>query len=506
MTAATTGDLERLLDRARQHIAAKVEADGPDAHQVEIDQLVWCHAHAQAAGALGDWAAISGNPTAAGLAQVAWADAVALAAGRDFSASVERLKKLAGLAAQIEGLEYAGASEEHTLLRHSLRQLAESEIKPLAGKLHREDLDVPESIIEAVSEFGLFGLSIPTAYGGTQEGADSTAMLIATEELSRASLAAGGSLITRPEIMVRALLRGGTEDQKRRLLPAIAKGQQLVAVAVTEPDHGSNVADITCRAKATPTGDWEITGTKLWCTFAGRADLIMLLARTGSTGRKGLSAFAVEKPAFKGHAFEYDQPGGGRLTGRAIPTIGYRGMHTFELRFDRFIVPSDSLIGGEEWLNRGFYLQLEGFALGRIQTAGRAVGLMQAALEDSVQYATSREVFGRPIIANQLAQAKLGEMSCKLQSSRQLSYRACGMLDRGDSDGQVAASLAKLFASRMAESVSRDAAQLHGAMGYSEETDVSRYFVDARVLPVFEGAEEILSLRVIGPTLLRGSN
>ncbi len=504
MTASNAADLGQLLAEIRQGLVAKVEANGADAHQVEIDQLVWCHAYAEAAAAMREWAANSGNPTAGVLAQLASADALARVEGRDFEASAERFKKLAGLVETANGLEDVGASEEHVLLRHSMRRLAESEIKPLANKLHREDLDVPETVIKAVSDVGLFGLSIPTAYGGTQESADSKAMLIATEELSRASLAVGGSLITRPEIMVRALLRGGTEDQKRRLLPSIASGRQLVAVAVTEPDYGSNVADITCRARATTAGDWEITGTKLWCTFAGRAELIMLLARTGPAGRKGLSAFAIVKPAFAGHSFEYDQSGGGRLTGRAIPTIGYRGMHTFELQFDRFVVPADSLIGGEEWLNRGFYLQLEGFALGRIQTAGRAVGLMQAALEDTVEYARSREVFGRPIIGNELAQSKLGEMSLKLESSRQLSYRAADMLDRGD--GQVAASLAKLFASRMAESVSRDAAQLHGAMGYSEETDVSRYYVDARVLPVFEGAEEVLSLRVIGPTLLRESN
>jgi (2S)-methylsuccinyl-CoA dehydrogenase len=229
----------------------------------------------------------------------------------------------------------------------------------------------------------------------------------------------------------------------------------------------------------------------------------MVLARTGGPGHKGLSAFAVEKPAYEGHAFDYTQEGGGRLTGRAIPTIGYRGMHTYELSFERFHLSKDALIGGQEWLDRGFYLQMEGFALGRIQTAGRAVGLMQAAFEDTVAYTKERHVFGRPIFANELSRAKIGEMALRLQASRQLSYRAAEMLDRGD--GQRHASLAKLYASRMAEAVARDASQLHGAMGYSEETDVSRYFVDARVLPVFEGAEEVLSLRVIGPALLRNA-
>ena len=397
-------------------------------------------------------------------------------------------------------MENVGATEQHCLLRRSLRELADKEIRPLAARIHRENRDVPESIIRAVAEFGLFGLSIPASYGGAQEHADSRAMLIATEELSRASLAAGGSLITRPEILVRALLRGGTPEQQRRWLPAIACGKQMVAVAVTEPDYGSNVADLTCRARAVPSGCWELNGTKLWCTFAGRSELLMVLAGTGEPGHRGLSAFVLEKPAFPGQEFEHVQPRGGRLAGRAIPTIGYRGMHTCELVFDRYQAPAEALIGGEAWLNRGFYLQMEGFSLGRLQTAGRAVGLMQAAYDDASQYASDRVVFGQPISDNQLARAKLGGMALHLHASRRLSYHAAELLDAGA--GQMEASLAKLYASRMAEMVTRDAAQLHGAMGYSDETNASRYFLDARVLPVFEGAEEVLSLRVVGKALL----
>jgi (2S)-methylsuccinyl-CoA dehydrogenase len=329
-------------------------------------------------------------------------------------------------------------------------------------------------------------------------------MLIATEELSAASLAAGGSLMTRPEILVRALLRGGTEEQKRRWLPAISSGQMLVAVGVTEPDYGSDVAQLGCRARRLPDGGWEITGTKLWCTFAGRSELLMILCRTAEGGHRGLSVFVVEKPPFPGHDFEHRQPAGGSLRGRAIPTIGYRGMHTYELAFDAYQAPVAALLGGEDWLNRGFYLQMEGFAVGRIQTAGRAVGLMQGALDDALGYARERRVFGQPVGELELPSAMLGAAIVRVNAARQLSYRAASLLDAGG--GQMESSLAKLYASRMAELVTRDAMQLHGAMGYGEETPVSRYFVDARVLSIFEGAEEVLALKVIARNLLAGGS
>jgi (2S)-methylsuccinyl-CoA dehydrogenase len=484
-----------LLERVR----AAVSAEGADPHQVAIDQLVWTYANHMASMAMKAWADEVPHPTIRAFAGIASKEARALVEGCSWSDRVEINRQLAELSLD-ESIEFLGASDEHRLLRESLRAFADREIRPLAVRIHREGLDIPESIIRGVARFGLFGQSIPTSLGGTQDRADTTAMLIATEELSRGSLAAGGSLMTRPEILVRALLRGGTMHQKQQWLPAIASGEQLVAVAVTESDFGSNVADITCRARRLPSGDWEFSGTKTWCTFAGRAELLMVLARTGQPGYRGLSAFVLEKPAFGGREFEHLQPTGGRLVGRAIPTLGYRGLHTFELTFDAYRGPAEALLGGDEWLDRGFYLQMEGFSQGRLQTAGRAVGLMQAASEDANGYAAQRVVFGRPIASNQLARAKLGGIALRLHMSRQLAYRAAELVDGGG--GQTEASLAKLYASRMAEMVTRDAAQLHGAMGYSEEVGVARYFVDARVLPVFEGAEEVLSLRVIGKALL----
>ena len=211
---------------------------------------------------------------------------------------------------------------------------------------------------------------------------------------------AAGSLATRPEILVAALLAGGTEAQKQRWLPQIAAGARLVAVAVTEPDHGSDVAGIQCRAQQTEDGSWSISGTKLWCTFAGRAELLLVLCRTTpGAGHRGETLFVIEKPAFSGREFHHAQPGGGSLRGRAIPTIGYRGMHTFELAFDEYRVPGSALLGGPAGLNQGFYLQMKGFAMGRLQTAARGVGLMQAAVDLGLSYAQERTVFGRALVS-----------------------------------------------------------------------------------------------------------
>jgi (2S)-methylsuccinyl-CoA dehydrogenase len=480
---------------------AKLRARAAAGDQVDANQLAWAVARLEAARACAEWAASSGSELARLIAEAAGEEASRFAEGSSLELAELDWRRLLRIQELFQPTEDLGASDEHRLLRSTMRTFASKEIRPRAQDIHRHDLDVPEDIIRGVAELGLFGLSIPEQYGGYQGGSsDSRSMLIATEELSAASLAAGGSLMTRPEILVRALLRGGTEEQKARWLPAIANGEMLVAVGVTEPDYGSDVAQLMCRARRLDDGGWEINGTKLWCTFAGRSELLMVLCRTGEDGHRGLSVFVVEKPAFPGHDFEHRQPAGGSLRGRAIPTMGYRGMHTYELAFDRYKVPTTALLGGAQWLNRGFYLQMEGFAVGRIQTAGRAVGVMQAALDDALAYTRERRAFGRSIAEFQLPRAMLGAGIVRVNAARQLSYRAASLLDGGD--GQMESSLAKLYASRMAELVTRDAVQLHGAMGYGEETAVSRTFVDTRVLSIFEGAEEVLALRVIARKLL----
>ena len=237
----------------------------------------------------------------------------------------------------------------------TFRRFAEERIAPEAERIHRQNVDIPEGIISGLGELGAFGLSIPEAYGGYATGGehDYLGMVVATEELSRASLGAGGSLITRPEILARALLRGGTEAQKQAWLPRLATGEIMAGVAVTEPDFGSDVAGISVTAGRTDGGDWLLRGTKTWSTFAARADVLMLLARTDpdrTLAHRGLSIFVVPKARANGGGFVLTQPGGGRLEGRPIDTIGYRGMHSFELSFDDWLVPGKiSSVASKGW-------------------------------------------------------------------------------------------------------------------------------------------------------------
>jgi (2S)-methylsuccinyl-CoA dehydrogenase len=398
-------------------------------------------------------------------------------------------------------------SDDFELVAETFRRFAEDKIRPVAEHVHRTNGDVPEDIIEGLAEIGGFGLSVPEEYGGFASGGESDylGMVIATEELSRGSLGIGGSLVTRPEILTRALVAGGTEEQKQAWLPRIASGELMAGIMVTEPDYGSDVAGV--KVSATPTeGGWIINGVKTWATFAGRADVLMLLARTDpdrSKGHRGLSVLIVEKPRAEGHAFRFEQDGGGVVDGRAIDTIGYRGMHSFEVAFDNWFVPDANLIGGESGLGRGFYLQMAGFENGRLQTAARAVGLMQAAFEAGLSYAQERNVFGKAVFDYQLSKAKLARMAFLIQAGRQFSYEVARRMARGE--GTLEASMVKAYVCRAAEWVTREAMQLHGGMGYAEEFPVSRYFVDARVLSIFEGADETLCLRVIARRLAENS-
>ena len=276
----------------------------------------------------------------------------------------------------------------------------------------------------------------------------------------------------------------------------------MAAIAVTEPDFGSDVAGITTTATKTD-GGWLINGAKTWCTFGARANVLLLLARTNpdrSQAHRGLSVFLVEKPQGEAHGFLFNQDGGGRLEGRPIDTLGYRGMHSYSLNFDNWLVPDDCLIGEESGLGKGFYYQMAGFENGRIQTAARAVGLMQAAYEAALEYSRDRVVFGEPILNYELTRVKLGSMAAIIQCSRQFSLEVARMM--GNGGGIMEASMAKAYVCRAAEWVTREAMQIFGGMGYAEEYPVSRYFVDARVLSIFEGADETLCLKVVARRLL----
>jgi (2S)-methylsuccinyl-CoA dehydrogenase len=390
-------------------------------------------------------------------------------------------------------------------LRDTTRRFAAERVQPLAQRIHLDDLLVPEELIDGMAQLGFFGMSIPADYGGT--GMSNLAMVVATEELSAASLPAAGSLITRPEVLAKAVLAGGSETQKQRWLGPVARGELMVGVAVTEPDVGSDVAALRCRA--TPAvqdgvAGWLIDGAKAWSTFAGRADVLALLARSDpdpAAGHRGLSLFIVDKERCLGHEFDLCQPAGGRLSGKAERTPGYRGMHSFTLQFERWFVPGDRLIGTA---GRGFYYQMAGFAAGRLQTAARATGLAQASLMAAGRYSTERRQFGRPIGEFQSTAYELGWMALRTAAARALTHAAARAMDAGAADAGLQAAMAKLFACRVAVDVSQRAQLLHGGWGYAEEFPVARYVADALVLPIFEGVEPILELKVIGRQLLGG--
>ncbi len=395
-------------------------------------------------------------------------------------------------------------SEEKELVRETFFRFANDIVVPLAEEIHREDKDIPEAILKPAAELGCFGTCIPERFGGLQpdDRPDSLGMIVVTEELSRGSLGAAGSLITRPEIAARALLSGGTDAQQKKWLPKLAAGEMLCAISITEPNTGSDVAAVSLKATQTRNG-WLLNGSKTWCTFAGRSELIFVLARTNpdaSLGYKGLSMFLIEKPAYPGHSFDHEQESGGSLTGKAIATLGYRGMHSFDLFFEDYFVPTENLVGEEQGEGKGFYYTMSGFSGGRIQTAARATGVMQAAFEKGLSYAKERQVFGKAVADYQLTKVKLSRMLATLTASRQFGYAVAELMDQGG--GQMEASLVKLYTCKSAEWVSREALQIHGGMGYAEESAVSRFFVDARVLSIFEGAEETLALKVIARNLI----
>ncbi len=511
--------VELASDVVRAATLALAAGGGPDADQVLAYDLAHAGAAVETARSMLDYGAhgeVEGAITCAFVAdavgelasrlfgrEAIWGvDPAALDGARQFCATYRDPAFLAGLAGQ-DGPRHL--DDDFELVQDTFRRFSDEKLAPIAEHIHRHNGDIPEEIIEGLAEMGAFGLSIPEEYGGYGQGGESEliGMVVSTEELSRGSLGAGGSLITRPEILARALLKGGTEEQKLEWLPKLATAEVMNAVAVTEPDFGSDVAGIKVTATKTD-GGYLINGVKTWCTFGARGDVLMLLARTDPDRTKthrGLSMFIVPKPRGEGHGFEFVQeaadgaPGGGKMEGRPIDTIGYRGMHSYEIAFDAWFVADANLVGGESGLGQGFYLQMAGFENGRLQTAARAVGVMQAAYERAKQYADDRNVFGKPVGEYQLTQAKLARMAVIIQASRQASYAVARLMAKGE--GALEAAQVKAFVCKAAEWVTREAMQIHGGMGYAEEYDVSRYFVDARVLSIFEGADETLCLKVI---------
>lgn len=520
---------QNVVGKAVRHLAAN---GGPDRNQTLAYDLAHAAAQVETARSMLDYGGkgdLEARITCAFTADMAH-DLISRLLGREAAWGLEASPMAASQSflEQFRSIEFISAlaasagprhlDDEMELVQDSFRSFADNEIKPRAEHVHRYNEDVPEEIISGLAEMGAFGLSVPAEYGGYSEGGDGEymGMVVATEELSRASLGIGGSLITRPEILTRALVRGGTEEQKAEWLPKLATAEVMAAVAVTEPDFGSDVAGlkVTATPSVGPDGvdGYVINGVKTWCTFAARADVLMLLARTDPDRTKthrGLSLFIVPKPRGEAHGFEFAQPAdgafpGGRMEGRPIDTLGYRGMHSYEIALENWFVPAANLIGLEAGLGKGFYFQMEGFENGRLQTAARAVGVMQAAYEAALDYAQNRTVFGASVYDYELTQMKLGRMAVMVQAGRQFSYSVAKLMAKGE--GAMEASMVKAYVCKAAEWVAREAMQIHGGYGYAEEYSVSRLYVDARVLSIFEGADETLCLKVIARRMCDNAN
>ena len=367
-------------------------------------------------------------------------------------------------------------------VRDQLRRFADDRIAPEAQAWHREDRLIPDETIAGMAALGIFGLTLPTEYGGS--GMGKTAMCVATEELCRASLGAG-SLATRSEIAGELVRLHGTAAQRARWLAPIASGAALPAAVFTEPDVGSDLGAV--RTRASRDGPvWRITGAKTWSTHAARADVMTLLARTDpdTSGPRGLSMFLAPKPRGT-DADPFPAPG---MSGGEIRVLGYRGMKEYEIAFDGFEAPADALLGDRP--GEGFRQLMGTFEAARIQTAARAVGVAQNALELGLDYARNRRQFGRAIYDFPRVHGKLAWMAVECMAARQLTWFAAREKDAGRRC-DLEAGMAKLLAARVAWAAADNAVQIHGGNGYAEEYPISRVLVDARILNIFEGAAEI---------------
>ena len=379
---------------------------------------------------------------------------------------------------------------EYSEIRRSVRDFVEREIKPICDELDNKDQEIPLPVIGKMAELGYFGLIFPTEYGGM--GLDTVAMAIVTEELSRGWLSVG-SVMTRMIITGTLIQAHGTEEQKKRWLPKICSGELLTAAAFTEPDVGSDTASMKLRAEKL--GDkYLLTGEKTWCTFANRAHVLTVLARTNQEIRpkhKGLSILLVDKKPGDG----FDPPS---LAGSPIPTIGYKGMRSYSLQFDQYPCAAENLLGGEP--GRGFYQLMATYEYARIQTAARAVGVAQAALEAAIKYAKERIQFDKPICDFQVIRHKLAHAATEIEAARRLCYFAAKKKDTGVR-ADLEAGMAKVFAAEMAERVTSECLQVFGGYGYSREYPAQRFWRDARVFRIFEGTSEI-QYEVIAKRLL----
>lgn len=385
-----------------------------------------------------------------------------------------------------------GLDDELEMIREQFRRFTADKVAPHAHQWHLKDELIPMEVIDEMAALGVFGLTIPEEFGGL--GLSKASMCVVSEELSRGYIGVG-SLGTRSEIAAELILGGGTEDQKRTWLPGIASGETLPTAVFTEPNTGSDLGSL--RTRAVRDGDaWKITGNKTWITHAARTHVMTLLARTdpSTTNYGGLSMFLAEKtPGTDDAPFPDDG-----LTGGEIEVLGYRGMKEYELAFDGFEVKAENLLGGKE--GKGFKQLMETFESARIQTAARAIGVAQSALDIAMGYAEDRKQFGKPLIEFPRVSGKLAMMAVEIMVARQLTYFAADRKDHGRRC-DLEAGMAKLLGARVAWAAADNGLQIHGGNGFALEYPISRVLCDARILNIFEGAAEIQA-QVIARRLL----
>jgi (2S)-methylsuccinyl-CoA dehydrogenase len=407
-----------------------------------------------------------------------------------------RIVELLDAARGRPSLEASGLDETLEAIRDQFHAFAAEKIAPHAHGWHLRDQLIPLWLVEEMGALGVFGLTAPEEWGGA--GLGKVAMCVVSEALSRAWIGTG-SLGTRSEIAAELILAHGTADQKQRFLPDIASGAIIPTAVFTEPEAGSDLASLRIRAVRDGDG-WRVTGAKTWITHAARADLMTLLVRTdpASTDHKGLSMFLAQKP--RGTLDQpFPAPG---MSGGEIAVIGYRGMKEYEIAFDRFAVPDANLLGGHE--GQGFTQLMATFESARIQTAARAIGVAQNALDLALDYALARRQFGEPLASFPRVANKLAMMAAEILGARRLAWFAATAKDAGRRC-DLEAGMAKLVAARIAWAAADNAVQIHGGTGFAVEQPVSRVLADARILNIFEGAGEIQA-QVIARRLLDGAN
>ncbi|WP_371156850.1 acyl-CoA dehydrogenase family protein [Jannaschia sp. 2305UL9-9] len=421
------------------------------------------------------------------------AEVMALCSGGNTQAARSRLVALMREQTANATFGATGLDEELEMVRDQFRRWSTDKVAPHAHEWHLKDELIPMEVIDEMAEMGVFGLTIPEEFGGL--GMPKAAMCVVSEELSRGYIGVG-SLGTRSEIAAELILCGGTREQKDKWLPRLASGETLPTAVFTEPNTGSDLGALRTRGVRNDAGDWVLNGNKTWITHAARTHVMTVLARTvpETDDYRGLSMFLAEKTPGTDEA-PWQDPG---ISGGEIEVLGYRGMKEYTVNFDDFIVKGENLLGGDE--GQGFKQLMQTFESARIQTAARAIGVAQAALDEALSYAETRKQFGKALIEFPRVSNKLALMAVEIMVARQLTYYSAAEKDN-DRRCDVEAGMAKLLGARVAWSSADNGLQIHGGNGFALEYPISRILCDARILNIFEGAAEIQA-QVIARRLL----